>query len=120
MILEVENGSFGYPKQPEILKNISLTLKKGRILAILGPNGIGKTTLLKCMVGLLKWKSGRSLLDGQNISDLSSRQLWSRVSYVPQTHTFAFSFTGLEMVMLGRSAHLGAFGQPGAKELQMA
>ena len=120
MILEVQNGCFGYPKQPEILKDISLTLNPGRILAILGPNGIGKTTLLKCMVGLLKWKSGRSFLDGRDIGELSSRQIWSRISYIPQSHGFAFSFTGLEMVMLGRSAHLGVFEQPGAKELRMA
>ena len=120
MILEVQNGCFGYPKQPEILKDISLTLNPGRILAILGPNGIGKTTLLKCMVGLLKWKSGRSFLDGRDIGELSSRQIWSRISYIPQSHGFAFAFTGLEMVMLGRSAHLGVFEQPGAKELRMA
>ena len=100
MILEVKNGCFGYPKQPEILKDISLTLNPGSILAILGPNGIGKTTLLKCMVGLLKWKSGRSILDGRDIDTLSSREIWSRISYIPQSHAFAFSFTGLEMVML--------------------
>ena len=116
MILEVQNGCFGYPKQPEILKDISLTLNPGRILAILGPNGIGKTTLLKCMVGLLKWKSGRSFLDGRDIGELSSRQIWSRISYIPQSHGFAFSFTGLEMVMLGRSAHLGELSQPGKKD----
>lgn len=120
MILEVKNGCFGYPKQPEILKDISLTLAPGRILAILGPNGIGKTTLLKCMVGLLKWKSGCSLLDGRNVGTLSARQIWSRISYIPQSHGFAFAFTGLEMVMLGRSAHMGVFEQPGAKELRMA
>lgn len=85
----------------------------------LGPNGIGKTTLLKCMVGLLKWKSGRSILDGRDIDTLSSRQIWSRISYIPQSHGFAFSFTGLEMVMLGRSAHLGVFEQPGSKELMI-
>ena len=47
MILEVQNGCFGYPKQPVILENINLRLEEGHILAILGPNGIGKTTLLK-------------------------------------------------------------------------
>ena len=53
MILEVQNGCFGYPKQPVILENINLRLEEGHILAVLGPNGIGKTTLLKCMIGLL-------------------------------------------------------------------
>lgn len=59
MILEVQNGCFGYPKQPVILENINLSLEEGHILAILGPNGIGKTTLLKCMIGLLPWHSGQ-------------------------------------------------------------
>ena len=61
MILEVQNGCFGYPKQPVILENINLSLEEGHILAILGPNGIGKTTLLKCMIGLLPWHSGKAL-----------------------------------------------------------
>jgi len=46
----VQNGCFGYPKQPVILENINLRLEEGHILATLGPNGIGKTTLLKCMI----------------------------------------------------------------------
>lgn len=120
MILEVQNGSFGYPKQENILSNINLTLNEGKILAVLGPNGIGKTTLLKCMVGLLPWRSGRSLLGGRDIATMTPRQIWSVISYIPQSHTFAFSFTGLEMVMLGRSSHLGAFEQPGVRETEMA
>ena len=60
MILEVQNGSFGYPRQQKILKNINFKLNEGRILSVLGPNGAGKTTLLKCMVGLLDWVDGKS------------------------------------------------------------
>ena len=56
MILEVKNGCFGYPKQPDLLKDVNLSLEEGRILAILGPNGVGKTTMLKCMTGLLSWR----------------------------------------------------------------
>lgn len=119
-IVEIEHGCFGYAKQPDVLKDINLRLETGRILAVLGPNGIGKTTLLKCMVGLLDWRSGRSLLYGKDIKTLSPKQVWSAISYIPQSHTFAFSFTGLEMVMLGRSAHLGTFEQPGKRELEMA
>ena len=72
MILEVQNGCFGYPKQPVILENINLRLEEGHILAILGPNGIGKTTLLKCMIGLLPWHSGKTLLYGKDIVVSSS------------------------------------------------
>ena len=62
MILEVKNGSFGYPKQEPILRGINLSLRKGEILAILGPNGIGKTTLLKSILGLIPAVSGKVTL----------------------------------------------------------
>ena len=120
MILEVQNGCFGYPKQPVILESINLSLEEGHILAILGPNGIGKTTLLKCMIGLLPWHSGKTLLYGKDIHTLKPKDVWSTISYIPQSRGFAFSYTGLEMVLLGRSAHLGAFQQPGKEEIEMA
>lgn len=120
MILEVQNGSFGYPGQGTILRDINLGLDKGHILAILGPNGIGKTTLLKCMIGLLPWQKGTTLLDGRDLATLRPKEIWSTISYIPQSHGFAFSYTGLEMVMIGRSAHLGVFQQPGRKEIELA
>lgn len=120
MIIEVENGCFGYSKQEEILKNINLHLEKGHILSVLGPNGIGKTTLLKCMIGLLPWTSGRSILNGTDLCKMKSKDIWNTISYIPQAHSFSFSYTGLEMVMLGRSSHLGLFEQPGAQEIEMA
>ncbi len=120
MILEVENGCFGYPKQEEILTDINIKLEEGHILSVLGPNGIGKTTLLKCMIGLMPWSRGRSLLAGKDIRTLKSKEIWNMISYIPQTHGFSFSYTGLEMVMLGRSSHLGLFGQPGHMEIEMA
>ena len=120
MILQVQNGCFGYPGQPVILENIDLTLEEGHILAILGPNGIGKTTLLKCMIGLLPWHSGKTLLYDKDIHTLKPKDVWSTISYIPQSRGFAFSYTGLEMVLLGRSAHLGTFQQPGKEEIEMA
>ncbi len=120
MILEVENGCFGYPKQEEILTDINIKLEEGHILSVLGPNGIGKTTLLKCMIGLMPWSRGRSLLAGKDIRTLKPKEIWNMISYIPQTHGFSFSYTGLEMVMLGRSSHLGLFSQPGHREIEMA
>ncbi len=120
MILKVENASFGYPKQEEILRDINIQLDEGHILSVLGPNGIGKTTLLKCIIGLMPWKRGRTLLMGKDIGEMSSKEVWSIISYIPQNHGFSFSYTGLEMVMLGRSSHLGLFQQPGKKEIELA
>ena len=120
MKLEVRNGCFGYHGQHEILHDINLYLREGCILAVLGPNGIGKTTMLKCMIGLLQRNSGQTLLDGRNLVSMKPREIWTRVSYIPQTHGFAFSYTGLEMVLLGRSSHLSLLEQPGKQEIEMA
>lgn len=72
------------------------------------------------MIGLLPWHSGKTLLYGKKIHTLKPKEVWSTISYIPQSHGFAFSYTGLEMVLLGRSAHLGMFQQPGKEELEMA
>ena len=95
-------------------------VKRGEIFGLLGPNGAGKTTLLKCMIGLLPWHSGKTLLYGKDIHTLKPKDVWSTISYIPQSRGFAFSYTGLEMVLLGRSAHLGTFQQPGKEEIEMA
>ena len=66
MTIEVKRGSFGYGKGT-VLNDISFSVSSGEVLAVLGSNGVGKTTLLKCMMGLQKWRKGESLLDGRSI-----------------------------------------------------
>ena len=83
MNFEVKNGCFGYKKK-QILNDISFSVNDGEVMSVLGSNGVGKTTLIKCMIGLLKWKSGCSELDGTNISHLRHRELWQKIAYVPQ------------------------------------
>ncbi len=119
MIYEVKNGSFGY-KKTEILKDINFTVRDGEVMSVLGPNGVGKTTLLKCMMGLLKWKEGESLLDGENIRNIKPRDFWQKIAYVPQAKGSAFGFSAIDMVTLGRSAHLGTFSQPKAEDKEAA
>ena len=120
MILEVQNGCFGYPKQPVILENINLSLEEGHILAILGPNGIGKTTLLKCMIGLLPWHSGKTLLYGKEIHTLKAEGCLE--------HHFLHPAVPRVCVLLYRSGNgsagsqcpSGNVQQPGKEELEMA
>ena len=119
MIFQVENGCFFYGER-QILKDVSFTLKEGEILAILGSNGVGKTTLLKCMMGLLKWNSGCSKLNGKEISSIPYKELWKTIAYVPQAKNAVFTLTALEMVVLGRSAHLGTFSQPKKEDEEIA
>lgn len=119
MTFTVEHGHFSYPSRT-VLTDISFTVDAGEVLAVLGSNGVGKTTLLRCMMGLLPWKSGRTLIDGQPIQSFSHRNLWSQISYVPQAKGAAFTYSAREMVLLGRSAHLGTLQQPGKRDLEIA
>ena len=111
MTFSVQSGGFSYGKRI-ILQDIRLEVKQGTILAILGPNGVGKTTLLRCMMGLLPWEKGSTYLDGNPLKTYRSSEFWKKVGYVPQAKDNAASLSVREMVLLGRSAHLGLFYQP--------
>lgn len=111
MIFEVQGGCFGYDSVP-VLRDIAFSVRDREILSVLGPNGVGKTTLLRCMMGLLRWKKGASTIDGLDLSRLSPREVWRRIAYVPQSKGTALSYTAREMVLMGRSARLGLFAQP--------
>ena len=112
MTFEVRNGCFGYKKTVPILKNISFCVERRQVLAVLGPNGVGKTTLLRSMMGMLPWTSGGSFLDGENVRDMTPGRLWREMAYVPQAKSFPFAFTVEEMILLGRSSRIGTFGTP--------
>lgn len=120
MTLAIRNGSYGHrPGQP-LFSGLDLTLSAGQIMAVLGPNGAGKTTLLNTMTGMLAWQSGETLIDGRPLAAYGERELWRRVGYVPQARTNAFAYSVLDMVLLGRSAHLGTFARPGAADVAIA
>ena len=120
MIFEVRSGRFGYGKGAEVLRNISFVIKPSSVTSILGPNGVGKTTLLKCMLGLLKWRSGGSYIDGKPISGMKHMEIWRKIGYVPQAKQSAFAYSVLDMVLLGRGAHIGTFSKPRAADIQIA
>lgn len=120
MIFEVINGCFGYGDGHEVLRNLNFHVEEGEILSILGPNGVGKTTLLRCMMGLLNWKKGESRIDGKNIRFIPTREMWKKVAYVPQAKGNALMYTAEEMVVLGRCAHLGMIQQPKKEDLRIA
>ena len=120
MKFEVQNGSFSYPGEAPILKKISFCAGPGSTVTILGPNGVGKTTLLRCMLGFLKWTEGRTLLDGTELSRIPAKELWKKAAYVPQAKSLAFPGSCLDMVLLGRSAYLPLFGIPGKRDIKAA
>lgn len=120
MIFSVKNGCFGYKADHTILDDINFTVDEAEVLSILGANGVGKTTLIKCMLGLLKWKCGETDIDGKNSSLLKQKEFWSRVGYVPQAKLNTFVYTVREMVVLGRSPRLGDWEQPRQQDYDKA
>ena len=125
MTFEVKNGFFAYSdnkKNPNqsVLSGISYKVEKGRILGILGPNGVGKTTLLRCSMGMLKWNQGQSLIDGVDLRDMSPQQQWRKMAYVPQAKGVAQQLTVWDMVLLGRSSHIKPWQQPSQKDKEIA
>lgn len=116
MKLEVSKGFFKFKNTDYILKDINFSLEEGDILSVLGPNGVGKTTLIKCLTGLLKWTRGETFLDGKNISSIKENEIWSKISYIPQKRNFSFPYTGLEMVLFGSTSSLNIFEKPNKKE----
>ncbi len=120
MKLTVNAGSFSYRGGKTLLRDVSFAAEEGETLAILGPNGVGKTSLVRCMLGFQRWDSGETLLDGRPLKELSGRRLWQRISYVPQARSGAFAYEVGEMVLLGRSPYLGDFSTPGKRDRELA
>lgn len=119
MNLKVENIKCGYGKKT-VVEDISLNVKSGEILCLLGPNGVGKTTLFKSILGLLNIKGGKIFIDDENIDKLSSKELAKVIAYVPQAHTPPFPYSVLDVVVMGRTAHLGIFSSPKEEDYVMA
>ncbi len=119
MRLEIKDVICGYGTK-KILENISLSVQSGEILCLLGPNGVGKTTLFKSILGFLKLQGGEILLDGENIHSWSKVRLAKVVGYVPQAHTPPFPFTVLDVVIMGRTAHMGMFASPTREDREIA
>ncbi|MDP2076258.1 ABC transporter ATP-binding protein [Hydrogenophaga sp.] len=118
-LLQVTNLRIGYPARV-VGESISLSLSGGEVLALLGPNGCGKTTLLKTVLGVLPPRAGEIELDGRPLRDWSLAERARCVAYVPQGQASTFGFTALEMVLMGRTAHLGLLARPGARDRAIA
>jgi energy-coupling factor transporter ATP-binding protein EcfA2 len=84
-LVRFENVSFGYEAEREVLQGINLDIHRGDIIAVLGPNGAGKTTFVKHAIGLLKPKSGRVLVNGQDTNKASVAEIASTLGYVFQS-----------------------------------
>jgi iron complex transport system ATP-binding protein len=117
--LEVEALAFGYPGRA-VGHDVSFSLDAGEVLCWLGPNGGGKTTLFRTILGLLEPHGGRVRVDGEAVAGWSRGQRARVFGYVPQAQLGAFPFTVREMVLMGRTAHLGVFATPSPRDHAVA
>ena len=119
MILSVEDLSFSYGSRP-VLQNVSFTVEKGEFLSILGPNGVGKSTLFRCILGSQDGYSGRICIDGQEIRSLPYRERAHRMAYIPQIHRPTFGYTVLDTVLMGTTRHLSPLQQPRQAQMDIS
>jgi iron complex transport system ATP-binding protein len=119
-VLSVKGLSFYYHPDRIILKDISFVLESHDILCLLGPNGTGKTTLLRCLLSLNKMKSGRIDIDGFDLTRTSAKKRAQMMAYVPQATTMAFPYEAKEVVLMGRVAHLATGKRPTKKDRMIA
>ena len=119
--LEVREAAFHYdPSKTSGFTNISFTVEEGEVLSILGPNGCGKTTLLKCLNSLVRLHQGSITLNKRDISRLPRAEIARFIGYVPQMHQPVFPFSVLDAVLVGRTPHLGLLASPGPEDTRVA
>jgi iron complex transport system ATP-binding protein len=114
--LIAERVAFGYGERA-VLRDVTVALAPGELVGVIGPNGGGKTTLVRLLAGVLAPLGGSVRLDDRPVAAWRRRDVARRIAVVPQDPTFAFPFTALETVLMGRAPHLPALAFPRAADL---
>jgi len=104
MILSIDGIKFKYNGRP-VLEDVTFEVQKGEVVAILGPNGVGKTTLLRCINGILKPSSGAVLVENENVLKLDAMAVARRIGYVAQSQTSG-KLTAFDAILMGRRPHI--------------
>lgn len=119
MKIEFNNVACGYGKKI-VLQRINCSIELGDKVAILGPNGIGKSTLFKTVLGFLDVLEGEILLNNRNIKLYNVVELAKDISYVPQAKSYSYQYTVEDMILMGRASHIARFSKPKKNDIKIA
>ena len=118
-MIRVESLSYSYGDHA-VLRDVSFTVDRGEFLSILGANGVGKSTLFRCVLGLLPGYGGNVFLDGRDARALPPREMAKLVAYIPQNTVSAYNYSVEDIVLMGSTAGLSPLRSPGKKERERA
>ena len=118
-MLAARGLSIGYDRRT-VAAGIDLAVVRGEVLCLLGPNGAGKTTLFKTLLGLIPPLAGDVTIGERPLGALTRAELAKSMAYVPQAQVMEFAYTVLDLVLMGRTAHLGPFSAPGRRDHERA
>lgn len=104
----------------DLIHGIDLALAPRQIIAVLGPNGVGKSTFFRTLLRLQPARSGSILLDGAQIAHLSRAEIARKIAFVPQTVEVPFPLTALDFVVMGRTSYLGVLAAPSKADFRKA
>lgn len=119
MSIKVENLSFSYGSHP-VLHGVSFDIPDGTLVNVLGPNGVGKSTLFRCILGLNAGYEGRILVNGKDMRSLSIKERAREVSYIPQSHAPVYDYEVLDVVLMATGSDLKMLSNPGPAQRQRA
>ena len=107
MKIDIENISFDYSPAARVLSEISLNIEGAQVISILGPNGVGKSTLIHCINKILEPTKGVVMIEDKDVSEYSLKEVAKKIGYVPYSSSDTFPLTVVDTVLLGRHPHAG-------------
>ena len=120
MNLTVNDITFGYNAERNVLEHLSFSYDSPDVLCILGSNGMGKSTLLQCIIGAFRISAGSITVDGMPVADYKPRDFARKVAYIPQTHTPSFAYKVIDIVTMGRTSRIGYLANPSDDDVAFA